>query len=170
MRTVEQDPLTALMERNWLLPGAALFRSAAIGTDVFAATPRYLEWTWLALLLATRHRIALLPAPTVVHYEGHAFSVDRSQACARGRPLAFDAALRLPLPGPIRQRLRAKRGAAWHTAAGAALRDADFGAAWIAHLRSLAAPGGWRYATYTRYLMGFGGRRASEAWEAPARR
>lgn len=155
---VERDPLAALMERNWLLPGSALFRSGSIGEDVFAGTPRFLEWTYMALLLASRYRIALLPVPTLVHYEGHAFSVDRSRECALGRPRAFEAALRLDLPASIRLRLRTKRGAAWHRAAEVARLTADPIAAWAAHLRSLTAPGGWRYATYTRYLLGLAGR------------
>ena len=113
---VARDPLWAMMERNWLLPGSALFRAAAIGEEVFAGTPSYLEWTYIGLLLASRHRIAVLPEPTVVHYEGHAFSMDRSRACALGRPLAFAAMLQLDLPPALKQRLRVKRGAAWHTA------------------------------------------------------
>jgi hypothetical protein len=153
---VEQDPLSAMMERNWLLPGSALFRAGTIGEDAFAGTPPFLEWTYIGLLLASRYRIALLSAPTVVHHEGHAFSVDRSRDCALGRPLAFAAMLQLDLPPAVKQRLRRKRGAAWHTAAEVARLAADPGAAWAAHLRSLVAPGGWRYATYTRYLLGFG--------------
>ena len=160
---VEQDPLGALMEANWLLPGAALFRAGAIGEDVFADTPRFLEWTYIALLLASRHRIALLPESTIVHYEGHAFSVDRSRECALGRPLAFEAALQLDLPRAVKRRLRTKRSAAWHTAAQAARLASDPAAAWAAHLRSLAGPGGWRYVSYTRYLLGLAGRRRGDS-------
>ena len=157
---VERDPVAAMLERNWLLPGSALFRAGTVGEDVFAGTPPFLEWTYIGLLLASRYRIALLPVPTVVHYEGHAFSMDRSRDCALGRPLAFAAMLRLDLPPAVKHRLRRKRGAAWHTASEVARLAGDPGAAWAAHLRSLAAPGGWRYATYTRYLLGLGRRRA----------
>jgi len=156
---VERDPVAAMLESNWLLPGSALFRAEAVGEDIFAGTPPFLEWTYIGLLLASRHRIALLPEPTVVHYEGHAFSMDRSRDCALGRPLAFAAMLQLDLPPAVKQRLRRKRGAAWHTASDVARLAGDPGAAWSAHLRSLAAPGGWRYATYTRYLLGLGRRR-----------
>jgi len=156
---VARDPLSAMIDRNWLLPGSALFRAAAIGEDVFAGTPPYLEWTYIGLLLASRYRIALLPTPTVVHYEGHAFSMDRSRDCALGRPLAFAAMLQLDLPTAVKRRLRAKRGGAWHTASEVARLAADHRAAWAAHLHSLVAPGGWRYAIYTRYLLGLGRRR-----------
>lgn len=154
LEAVERCPLDALLDRNWMLPGSALFRSASLGDEIFAATPRYLEWTYVGLVLASRHRIALLPSPSVVHYEGHAFSVDRSRECALGRPRAFEAHLRLDLPRHVRQRLRRKRGAAWHTAAEVSRREGDAPAAWAAHLRSLCAPGGWRYVTYTRHLLG----------------
>ncbi len=150
---VAADPVGTLVERNWLLPGSALFRTGAIDEVVFEATPRFLEWTYIALLLATRYRIAFLPTPTVIHYEGHEFSVDQSHACALGRPRAFAAVLALDLPPAIRRRLRMKRGAAWHAAAEASRADRDGRAAWAAHLRSVASPAGWRYLAYTRHLI-----------------
>jgi hypothetical protein len=147
---VERDPLGTLVERNWLLPGSALFRTSVITRAAFEAMPRYLEWTYMGLLLASRHRIAFAAVPTVVHYEGHAFSVDQSRACTLGRPRAFDGVLALDLPARIRRRLRIKRGAAWHDAAQAAGPGRP---AWDAHLRSLASPAGWRYLAYTRHLL-----------------
>lgn len=154
---VERDPLGTLMDCNWMLPGSALFRSATVSDAVFESTPRFLEWTYIALLLASRYRMAFLPAPTVVHYEGLPFSVDRSPGCTLGRPAAFDAALRLELPAAVKRRLRAKRSAAWHAAAEAWRLDGNLRRAWAAHLHSVAGPGGWRYVAYGRHLFGRSG-------------
>jgi hypothetical protein len=151
---VERAPLEALMARNWLLPGSALFRSATLDATLFDATPPYLEWTYVALRLVLRHRIAFLPDATVLHHEGLPFSVDQSRECALRRPLAFDAVLALELPAGIRSTLRRKRGAAWHAAAEAARLSGDLRAARAAHVKSLFAPGGWRYLAYTRRLAG----------------
>lgn len=160
---VERDPLGTLMDCNWMLPGSALFRSATVSDAVFEATPRFLEWTYIALLLASRYQIALLPAATVVHYEGHPFSVDRSPGCTLGRPAAFDAALELELPAAVKRRLRAKRSAAWHAAAEAWRLDGNLRQAWAAHLRSITGPGGWRYLAYGRHLLVISGRIRSAA-------
>lgn len=150
---VAAAPLDAMMRGNWLLPGAALFRTATIGADLFARAPRYLEWTYIGLRLALAHRLALLPAATVVHYEGLEFSVNDSLACLLGRPRAFEHVLALPLPGHIRLALRRKRSAAWHQAADRLRIEGRYGAAWAAHGRSLAGPGGTAYLAWTRYLL-----------------
>lgn len=150
---VRRRPLEALMERNWLLPGSALFRSAAVSAELFRATPRYLEWTYIALVLASRHAIDFLPAPSVVHYAGHAFSDERSAAACLGRPRAFAAMLALPLPGAVRRALRRKRSAAWHAAAEAHRLAGNRRAALAAHLRSLGSVAGLRYLGFARHLL-----------------
>jgi glycosyltransferase involved in cell wall biosynthesis len=152
--TVSRDPIRTLIDRNWMLPGAALFRTASMTGALFEATPRYLEWTYIGLLLASRYRIAFVGESTFVHYDDHAFSINRSREGALGRPHAFDAVLSLDLPANVKRLLRVKRGAAWHTAAQAARSARENASAWAAHLRSLAAPGGWRYLSYTRHLLG----------------
>jgi glycosyltransferase involved in cell wall biosynthesis len=150
---VAAAPLDAMMRGNWLLPGAALFRTAAVDADLFARAPRYLEWTYVGLRLALAYRLAVLPQATVVHYEGLEFSVNDSRACLLGRPRAFARVLELPLPPRIRRALRRKRSAAWHQAAERLHADGLYRAAWAAHARSLAGPGGARYLAWTRYLF-----------------
>ncbi|MEO8444193.1 MAG: glycosyltransferase [Gammaproteobacteria bacterium] len=150
---VEREPLVALMDRNWLIPGAALFRTAAIPADWFAAMPRYLEWTSLALRLCQWRRLAFLPEPTVIHHEGHEFSVEASVAARLGSPAAFDELLAVDMPPAIRRRLHRKRTSALHTAAEACRAGGNLGGAWRAHLASLVSVSGWRFLPYTRYLL-----------------
>jgi hypothetical protein len=147
---VERDPLGMLAQVNWMLPGVALFRTDVITCETFEAMPQFLEWTYMGLLLASRHRIVFLAEPTIIHYEGHPFSVDLSRACTLGRPRSFDDVLALDLPARIRRQFRIKRTAAWHQAADAAGAGR---AAWTAHMRSLASPAGWRYLSFTRHLL-----------------
>lgn len=150
---VARQPLASLMASNWLIPGAALFRTSAIPAEWFAAMPRYLEWTSLALRLCQSRRIAFLGEPTVIHHEGHEFSVDASTAARLGSPAAFDVLLALDLPAEIRRQLRRKQSASFHHAAETCRASGDLGAAWRAHAASLMSVSGWRFLPYTRRLL-----------------
>lgn len=150
---VRRDPLRALMQANWLLPGAALFRSAAITADFFEEIPAYLEWTYLGLLLAMRSRLCFLSEPTFRHFDGHSFSIDLSRACVLARPQSLADLLKLDLPGFVRRRTRARISDAHHAACELLLSEGDLGAAWAAHRRSLRPARGFRYLPYTRYLL-----------------
>jgi glycosyltransferase involved in cell wall biosynthesis len=154
MDAVARSPLRSLLQRNWLVPGAAMFRTATVPVELFAAIPRYLEWTYLGLVLAQTRRLAFLSEPTVIHYVGHPFSVDQSRECLLERPMAFEALLKLDLPVSIKHLLRARRSAAHHAAAEMFCAGSNRRAAWGSHLRSVAGRGGWRYLLYTRYLLG----------------
>jgi hypothetical protein len=149
----ERDPLRALLERNWLLPGSALFRSEAITPDVFAGMPKYLEWTFLGLALALRFRIAFLGEPTVVHHTDLPFSMDRSIECRIGRPAALGQLLSLPLPRDVSETIRGRIGEACHEVSDVSLRERRWLDAWRWHLRSLFHRRGWRYLAYTRHLL-----------------
>jgi hypothetical protein len=149
---IRRDPLGTLLARNWLAPGAAMFRSESVPVEFFREMPRFLEWTYLGLVLARTSRLAFVAEPTAVHYVGHPFSVDRSRECLLGRPQAFARLLALDLPARARRSLRVKRGAAYHQAAATWLAEGRPGQAWQAHLRSLGSPAGWRYLLYTRRL------------------
>ena len=161
----ERDPLRALLERNWLLPGSALFRSDAITPDVFAGMPKYLEWTYLGLALALRFRIAFLAEPTVVHRTDLPFSMDRSIECRIGRPGALDKLLSLPLPRDVSETIRGRIGEACHEASDVSRRERRWLDAWRWHLRSLYQRRGWRYLAYTRHLLPLA--RSASASELP---
>jgi len=147
------DPLRAVLDRMWLKPGAALFRTATISATYFEGMPRYLEWTYLALRLALERRIAFLDAPTFVYNEDTPRSLSKSPEYVTGQPEALQAVLRLPLPSDVRRALRRKYVAALH---GASVNDLGQGRkteAWKWHLRTLRHLYGWRYVTYTRHLF-----------------
>ena len=153
---LRSDPLRLLLEKNWLLPGAVLFRTGRVVPDLFSELPRFLERTYLAAALVMRYRIAFLTEPTVIHYEGHAFSVNDSPACRAGRPAAIRTLRSLPWPQQLRGRVDAKERAAEHDAADLYLADRAYVQAWRAHLRSLAGRDGLRYLPFTWHVLMLG--------------
>ena len=150
---VQRDPLRSLMVTNWLLPGSALFRSRAITPSFFADVPKYLECTYLALLLVTKYRVMFLDEPCLVHVVDHPFSVDRSLECKLGRPEALKHLLKMQLPDFVSQHLKSRVARGYHDSSSCLLSRGLLRNAWAAHLRSLWAPGGWRYLPYTRHLL-----------------
>jgi len=151
---VRNDPLRALMESNWLAPGSALFRTEAVPPDVFARIPKYLEWTYLALILAMHHKLHFLERPTAVHYKHLPFSVDDSRECALERPGALKKLLELEMPDEIRYSLMKQLGAMYHKISNIHLDEGSAREAWLYHLKSVACRNGWIYLSYTRHLIG----------------
>ena len=150
---VRRDPLRALMRENWLLPGAAVFRTSTISPELFADIPMYLEWTYLALLLLSKRKVSFLGEPALVHFAGHPFSVDRSMACCLGRTQALERLLEMELSGFVKRRIEHRIADGHHQVSCLWLKKAVLRKAWAAHWRSLTSRGGWRYLTYTRHLL-----------------
>lgn len=151
---IEADPLGSLLVENWVATSASgLYRASAVGAEDFAQMPSYLEWTYLGFRLASRLPFRFLDTPT---YRRHDLpgTVSKSRAYHAGMIPALDAVLRLPLPRPVRRALRGKLGAAHHGLSVLALGEGARGEAWRHHLASLVRPGGLRYLSYTRRLLG----------------
>jgi len=147
------DPLRSLMDSMWLPPCAGLFRTATIPTEYFRAMPAYLEWTYLAMVLALERRIAFVPTPTFVYNEDTPGSLSKSREYVLHQPDAIKALLRLPVPPDVRRRLRQKYVAALHGASVTGLSLGRMSLAWRLHLRTVLHPRGWRYLSYTRHLF-----------------
>ena len=150
---VQDDPLAALLRSNWLLPGAALFRSRTVTADLFAGMPRYLEWTYVAAYLAIKRTLLFSGEPTIRHFVNHSFSVDDSLECVLGRPDALRRLLGLDLPAFARRRIAERIAHAHHAVSCAWLNEGWLAGAWAAHGRCLKQRGGWRYLSYTHRLL-----------------
>jgi hypothetical protein len=155
---IGREPLAALARLNWLAPGGALFRTAAVPVPMFEALPRFLEWTTLAVRLATACRLKFLDEPTFVHHENTPDSLWHSPACTLGLPEAMRLLLREQMPPALRQRVRERLAGACHAAARVELHGGRADRAWRLHLQSLAARGGWRYLAFTGPLLAAGWR------------
>jgi glycosyltransferase involved in cell wall biosynthesis len=154
MASFNENPLAALVERNWLSPGSALFRTNRIGEDVFRGIPRYLEWTYIGIRLSMNHRLLFSDEPTFVYNKGTPQSISSSDAYVRGQPEALSRILELELPDELRTTFRRHRTMALHEIAMLDLRRGNFFGAWRAHLASLSRLGGWRFLPFTRKLLG----------------
>jgi glycosyltransferase involved in cell wall biosynthesis len=97
-RRIEADPLRMLLTQHWLPPCAGLFRTNTITPEFFERIPRYREWTYLALQLALRRRIAFAACPTFVYCTDTVGSLSKSRAYCLAGPPAIARMLELPLP------------------------------------------------------------------------
>ncbi|MFN2315257.1 MAG: glycosyltransferase [Gemmatimonadales bacterium] len=151
---VAADPIHEMFRGNWLLPGSWLGRTDRVGAWLFEAMPDHRECTWIGLHLATRARLAFLPAPTVVYHEDTPGGAHRSLAYCAAQPTAIRRFLSLPLPPDVQARLRRSMAAAYHEMAHRLLIEEGQRVAAIRwHLRSLLAPGGYQHLWFTRKLF-----------------
>ena len=150
---IRADPLRAMMQSNWLLPGSALFRTDRVPTGIFADMPKYLEWTYLAIALTLRQAPIFLTEPVTVHHIGLSHSIDLSREATFGRVAAFKQLIAMPLPQTVNRPLKGKLGALHHSCSMEHLQDGEIRQAWSCHLKSLLYPGGLAYLSFTRYLL-----------------
>ena len=62
---VTADPLTAVFHEQWLASCSALYRAAVVPAEMFENIARYLEWTWLAFVMASAHtQVVTADVPT----------------------------------------------------------------------------------------------------------
>ena len=153
MARVARDPLGALLDSNWLLPGAWLCCTDAASTTLFDDMPPHLECTYLAVRLVTTRRVRFLDEATVVWCTETPGSASKSNAYRLGQPDALHRILSLELPAALRYRFRERLGAARHDASRLRLQEGLFLSAWKEHALSLAEPGGWRYLPQTLRLL-----------------
>lgn len=150
---INEDPLHALLDRNWLLPGSWLCRTDAVDATLFDDMPRFLECTYLGMRFATEYAMRWIGEPTVVYNLGSPEAESRSRAYVVGQAAALRGLLSLDLPDSARARLRRRIADAYHAASGRERAGGGLAAAWRWHLASLISPGGWRYLPYTRHLL-----------------
>lgn len=153
------DPVRALIEFNWLASCGGLFRRAVIDRNIFTDLPKSMEMTLIAFRLAARHPILRIDVPTyVLHHHEH----DRLSAAAHYKDngiVALEAIYNQLDRQDIRRRIAERIGDAAHDLSVRALEQGQRGEAWRLHAKSLLAPGGFKYLSFTRHLLNpFGGK------------
>ena len=116
---------------------------------------------------ATECQLRFLPEPGCVHYVGLPFSMNDSLECSLARPLAIRRLYGLTQSRLLRRLLNRKECDLWHAAADIYLERSDLKHAWKAHLQSLKHPSGLKYVSFTRRLLGAGGRSRGPADSEP---
>ncbi len=145
IRAVAADPLLALADGNWLLPGSWLCRSEGVPTSLFDGMPRYLECTYLAVRLASMTRLAFVEEPTVIYNEETPGSESKSLSYVVGEEQALRRILELELPQDVRSMFAARLAPACWGAFKASAKAGEWRAASRWYLRLLHHPGGWRF-------------------------
>jgi Glycosyl transferase family 2 len=157
---VSADPLLAMTDKCWLASCGGLYRTSLVDVRSFADVPRFLEWTYLGLKLASTRKMLFLDEPTFRIHDSED-SLSKSVDYRAGSVAALKAALQLPLPQPVTHRLRMRLSAAHHLLAGDYLSVNELRLAWAHHLASLAQPGGAKYLLFSRRLIPFWPRSSS---------
>ena len=147
------NPLDALMEVNWLASCGGLYRTSLVGARMFAAMPKYLEWTYLAALLASQHEISFVDTPTYRKYSDTVGALSRSRAYTIQAPRALRTIYNLDLPYDIKKKLQKKYINALHSASDLELKNRNYASAWKFHVMTLINLHGVRYISYTRHLI-----------------
>jgi glycosyltransferase involved in cell wall biosynthesis len=133
----QDDPLAAVLNRAWLNPGAALFRTATIKAEIFAEMPQYLEWTYLALRLSLEKRVLFIDYPSFVHYLDLPFSIWKSEAAILGKPHALERILSLNLPKAMRAEYEKHWANACHSVSRLYLKKGKYSSSWVWQKKSL---------------------------------
>jgi glycosyltransferase involved in cell wall biosynthesis len=150
---IENNPLAAMLEENWMASCGALFRHSTCGDEFFADLPKYMEWTLLTFrLLSAGKRVRFVDTPTY-RINDTPQSASKSREYRVATAGVIERMLSLPLPADIRRRLRSRLLAARHDLSVMNLEEGDRAAAWKLHLQSLAGLDGLRYLSYTRRLV-----------------
>jgi hypothetical protein len=153
MDSIPSDPLSALFRENWLPSCAGLFRSAAIGVELFGEPHAYLEWTWLAYRIASRGlAIAVLDEPTFRIHDS-ASSLSKSGAYRSSHIALYRRMLDTATRGDIRGSIRRRLASALSSESAARLEENRLAEAWKLHCKALACPGGWRRGSQTLRLV-----------------
>lgn len=147
------DPFGTLLEYCWLCSGGNLFRTAAVSADIFDAV-RSMDLTYIAFrLLAEGKKVVFLDDLTF-RYFYYPDSTSKQSFYNLPEADAIRIMMDLPVPGWVRRGLARKYRRAMHDMATYHLRRGATGAAWMAHLRSMAGlPELFHYAAFTRKLL-----------------
>jgi glycosyltransferase involved in cell wall biosynthesis len=153
-KTILADPLGSMLRQNWVATSASgLYRTSKVVPEDFAQMPSYLEWTYLGFRLASRHNFVFTDEPTYRRYDMIG-SESKSPSFRRGMVKALRAILAQELPQDARAGLCHKLAGAHHDLSVLALEEGKRAEATRQHLMSLFLPGGLRYLSYTRHLLG----------------
>ena len=147
------DPLRAMLDQNWCLPGSWMCRTATIGVELFEEMPSFLECTYLAMRLACEHPVVWRDTPTVVYRVGSPAAESLSRAYVLGQVGALRRIIALDLPEDVRRALGVRIADAYHAASDHERASGALGEAWRWHAASLLQPSGWRYLPFTRHLL-----------------
>jgi glycosyltransferase involved in cell wall biosynthesis len=153
MRSFQQDPLKALLKRNWLGSSGAVFRTRSVGVEFFQNLPTCFEWTLIAFKLAMEKQV-FFRDELLNRINDTPESLSKSAEYRLAIEPVLEAISSFDLPADSRRLLKIKRSKAFHDLSDFHRENGNFKKAWIYHFKSLTGLYGCRFLAYTRKLMG----------------
>jgi glycosyltransferase involved in cell wall biosynthesis len=147
------NPLRALTFQNWMIPCSGLFRSSAFTLSMFDGIPQFMEWTYLAIRIASSFPVHFLNHPTFIYNANTTFSRWNSRECRMHQPVALKRLLELELPIDVRACFERRLAAACHDLADLLWQEGDLRQSILWHLRSVRLREGWRYMPFTARIL-----------------
>lgn len=147
------DLVEAMMQAGWSACSLTL-RAQKVDLSVFDTELRHLEWTYMALRLATLHEVGFLDEPTFRYYGDTPGSLSKSTAHSLAAPEVWRRLLRDFAGTRHEGAVRRRYGVECHNASWTHARQGNLRESWRLHLESLKAPGGLpAYLPFSRKLL-----------------
>jgi len=148
-----QNPGASLLRQNWFASPASLFRAVSVERESFRFSHRYFEWTYLFFVLLSKgKRFYYDEMLTYRVYKDNPLSISKSDEYMLAYADFLLVLSKLPLEPSIKRNIKEKYVNALNTQASLELAQTKRLRAWRSHLKCLAS-GGWRYFTFTRFLL-----------------
>ena len=150
---VEEDPLSALFNQNWLASCGGLYRTSHLPSTLFEDIARYLEWTWLAFRITSLNKHVIAVDQPTFRIHDSEVSESKSDEYLFSRFTILERMYSACNNARIRKKILTKMAQTWHEISCVNLQRGKLTDAWTAHLRSLGYKAGMKYLTYTRHLL-----------------
>jgi glycosyltransferase involved in cell wall biosynthesis len=150
---INRDPLEEMTKGNWLASCGGLYRTATIVAKDFHLGTAGLEWTYLAYwLISSGRKLLYLNVQTYIVNDTPE-SLSKSQDYYKKCLLVMQRVALLETGANINANVRKAIGAQHHAIADRELRSNNFLSAFLHHLNSLRAPGGFRHIPFSRHFF-----------------
>lgn len=150
---IERDPMGALLEQNWLIAQAALFKTALAPMHLFDIRTDSNECTMIAFNLALENIKVRVNEKVLALIHDNMDSESKTEHFIVQETKVIRWMLRHHVPSATRARLRRKLAAAFHNNSVYYLQRRMFWKSLVAHLKSMLVPGGDSYALYGRHIV-----------------
>lgn len=150
---IERDPLSTLLDQNWLIVQSALFKTELAPAHLFDLETRSNECTMIAFNFALAGMKVRVNDKALAIIHDKPDSESKTEHFITQETEVVKWMLAQPVPPAIRAKLRRKLAATHHNNSTYYLQRGMFLKSLRAHIKSLLVPGGDSYFLYTRHVV-----------------
>jgi glycosyltransferase involved in cell wall biosynthesis len=150
---IERDPLSTLLDQNWLIVQSALFKTALAPAHLFDLETRSNECTMIAFNLALEKMKVRVNEKALSLIHDKPDSESKTEHFITQENEVVKWMLTKDVPPVIRVKLRRKLAAAFHNNSTYYLERRMFLKSFRAHIQSLLVPEGDSYFLYGRHIL-----------------